>query len=72
MAEEEMKEQIREIRQALLGLNGHDGLLKLFEEHKQSDERFREDYYIFKRWVLSVFFFLVGSGAITVGIIQAI
>ena len=72
MAEEEMKEQIQKISQALLGFNGHDGLLNLFEEHREADERFREDYYNFKRWVLSVFFFLVGSGVITAGIIQLV
>ena len=68
MNEEEMKEEIRKISQALLGLNGHDGLLKMFEDHKKSDEEFRDDYYNFKRKCIGLFYFVVGASGIGFGI----
>ena len=38
------------------------GLFGDFQEHCQRDSAFRADYYKFKRAVITVFAFLVGSG----------
>jgi hypothetical protein len=57
----QLAEDASEIKTLLKGYNGYPGLC---ERH----ENLSKDYYKFKRWVLSVFFFLLGSGALGVGI----
>lgn len=50
-----------EIHSCLMGANGHGGLCKEVKDLKT-------DYYSFKKAVLAVFFFLLGSGALGAGI----
>lgn len=46
------------------------GLIPVFQKHCVSDEKFREDYYRFKRNCLTVFYFLLGAGVLTTGGIE--
>lgn len=57
-------DRIVEIHSILCG-NGNKGLCRQFEEHKQKDETFRKDYYSFKRWVITIAAFAIGSGIIS-------
>ena len=61
-----------EVHAVLCGINGSPGLCKDFEKHKDNDSAFRKDYYNFKRLVIAVFCFLVGSGAIGFGVAEII
>jgi hypothetical protein len=66
MTDEEEKtliEDVRSIKQCLLGYDGQGGLCK---DHKE----LKKDYYNFKRWVIGIFCFLVGSGVIGIGAVQ--
>ena len=58
---------VAEIKIALKGYNGTPGLIPAFREHCDRDGQFRADYFKFKRIVLGVFFFLLGSGVLGVG-----
>lgn len=44
-----------------------EGLIPAFREHCTSDEKFREDYYRFKRRAIAVLAFVVGAGGLGVG-----
>lgn len=68
---DELREEVSEIRTALKGYNGGQGLIPAFREHCERDEQFRKDYYSFRRRVLAVFFFLLGSGIFGAGGIKA-
>ena len=59
-----------EIRIALKGYNGNQGLIPAFEEHCKCDTEFRADYYAFKRKCLMIFCFTLGSGGLGVGIVK--
>jgi len=51
------------------------GLIPAFQKHCESSDSFRQEYYSFKRKVLCVFFFLIGSGVLgfsTLEIVKAI
>jgi len=54
-------EKVNAIEQALRGYNGQPGLIK---DH----ENLKKDYFKFKRLVLVIFAFAIGSGAIGLGI----
>ena len=58
---------ITEIKIALKGYNGTQGLIPAFTKHCENNECFQKDYYKFKRVVLAVFFFLLGSGVLGIG-----
>jgi len=62
---EQLSRDVSEIKTMLKGYNGYPGLCT-------RHENLSKDYYKFKRWVLSIFFFLLGSGALGVGIYQLI
>jgi hypothetical protein len=64
MPEKTDHDMIIEMHAVLLGANGRPGLCTEFEQNKADQKKFREDYYKFKRAVLCVFFFLLGSGAL--------
>ena len=74
MAEKTDHDMITEMHAVLLGGNGHKGLCQEFEEHKESDQEFRaKEYYKFKNRVITIFFFLLGSGALglsTAGLVK--
>ena len=63
---------VAEIRIALKGFNGGQGLIPAFEEHCKRDTEFRADYYSFKRKFLAIFFFLLGSGGLGFGIVELV
>jgi len=48
------------------------GLIPTFEQHCNQDREFRQDYYSFKRKVLAVFFFLLGSGVLGVSTVKLV
>lgn len=48
------------------------GLIPSFEKHCISDEKFRGDYYKFKRWVIGIACFLAGSGVLGVSIFEVL
>ncbi len=52
-------DRLIEIHGALLGINGQKGLLREVKDLK-------DDYYSFKKAVLAVFFFLLGTGVLGV------
>ncbi len=52
-------DMLADIHVVLLGTNGQGGLLR---DH----DKLKEDYYKFKRRVLTVFYFLLGSGVLGV------
>ena len=54
---------IAEIKIALKGYDGNPGLGKRFND-------LAEDYFCFKRKVLAVFFFILGSGGLGLGIVK--
>jgi len=58
-------DMIQELWQAVCGFDGQPGLLKDYAEHKS-------DYLRFKTRVLIVFFFLLGTGALGIGITELI
>ena len=64
--------EVQAVKTVLQGYNGGTGLLKTFEQHCNQDREFRDDYYKFKRKVLSVFFFLLGSGGLGIGIVKLV
>ncbi len=49
-----------ELHTAVCGVDGQNGLLR-------SHQALKTDYYNFKRWVMGIIAFLVGSGAIGFG-----
>ena len=51
-------EEITEIKTALVGYNGHSGLIPAFDGHCKSDRKFRTMVYV----IVGI---LIGSGAIT-------
>ena len=61
MADKTDHDLLTEIHTTLLGKNGQGGLIR-------SHEALKKDYYKFKQHVLEVFFFLVGSGALGIGV----
>lgn len=63
MAEKTDHDLIIEIHSVLLGTNGQGGLCR-------SHEVLKKDYYNFKRLVIGIFCFLVGSGVISLGVIE--
>ena len=63
---------VAQIRTALQGYNGGAGLLKTFEQHCNQDREFRAGYYAFKRKVLAIFFFTLGSGGLGLGIVKLV
>jgi len=63
---------VQAIKTALQGYNGGPGLLKTFEQHCNQDREFRADYYSFKRKCFAVFFTLVGSGGLGIGIVKLV
>ncbi len=67
---DELKEDVSEIKTALKGYNGNTGLIPAFTEHCEHDALFRKDYYQFKRNVLIIFAFVLGTGTLGVGIWQ--
>ena len=69
MSQKSDHEMITEMYTILCG-NGHTGLCKQFEEHKESDRQFRREYYAFKRWILVVLAFLVGTGAVSLSVLK--
>ncbi len=58
-------DMIVELYSAVCGLNGQDGLLRKYKT-------LSEDYYKFKRYALSVFYFLLGAGILTGSTLQAL
>ena len=58
---------LTEVKIALKGYNGTQGLIPAFTKHCEANECFQRDYYKFKRTVLMIFFFLLGSGVLGVG-----
>ena len=71
MAEKTDHDMIIEMHAVLLG-NGHKGLCQDFDDHRESDRQFREDYYKFKRIAIGVFCFMAGAGVLTGGSIGLI
>jgi len=67
---DELMTEVTKIRTALQGYNGGVGLLKTFEQHCQQDKEFRQDYYSFKRKCIAIFFLILGSGGVSLGIIK--
>jgi hypothetical protein len=66
---EQLQKDVTEIKTALKGYNGSkQGLIPAFEEHCKSDEKFRADYYKFKRACLAVFFTIIGASGIGISI----
>lgn len=63
MPEKSDHDLLMEIHTTLLGANGQGGLCRDFESVKR-------DYYYFKRKVLAVFFFLLGSGVLGAAIFE--
>lgn len=65
-------DKVIQIWGALCGVPGTSdkGLLGKFEEHCKSDSEFRAEFYKFRRQCLAVFFFLLGTGALGVGVWQ--
>ena len=64
--------EVAEIKTALKGYNGGAGLLNTFEQHCIQDREFRADYYKFKRAVITVFAFLVGSGVLGLSAVKIV
>lgn len=58
--EAQLFEDVRAIKQCLLGFDGQGGLVK---DHKE----LKNDHYKLKRWFLALFFFLSGSGLLIGG-----
>jgi hypothetical protein len=58
----------RNIEQALKGYNGYRGLIPSYQDHCKKDEAFHEDYYSFKRKVLTTAAFMAGTGILSGGI----
>jgi len=63
----DIKTDVVEVKIALKGYNGTQGLIPAFNRHCDDNESFQRDYYSFKRKVLAIFFFLLGSGVLGVG-----
>ncbi len=63
MAEKSDHDILVEIHTAVMGSNGQGGLCR-------SHDALKRDYYNFKRWVIGIFCFLVGSGVIGIGAVQ--
>ena len=61
----QMREDIAQIKTALKGYDGQPGLCERHDDLEKS-------YYKFKRLVISVFAFLVGSGVISVSVIKGL
>ncbi len=61
----ETRDTVRDIQLVLKGYNGHPGLCA---DH----ENLKRDYYKFKRLVLCVVAFLVGSGALGFGVTKIV
>ena len=61
MPEKSDHDRLIEIHGALLGINGQKGLIREVKDLKV-------DYYSFKKTVLAVFFFLLGTGVLGTGI----
>lgn len=59
---------VAKIETALLGMNGHGGLLNDFEEHCEDSatkfDKLAEDYYAFKRLCFIIFGVLLGTGVL--------
>jgi len=64
--------EVSEIKTALKGYNGGTGLLKTFEQHCNQDREFRRDYFSFKRKVIAIFFFVLGSGGLGFGVVKLV
>jgi len=60
-----LREDVSEIKVALKGYNGQKGLCERHDD-------LAKDYYRFKQWVMGIFIFLVGSGAIGVSAVKII
>jgi hypothetical protein len=58
----------RSIEQALKGNNGYRGLIPSYQDHCKKDEAFHEEYYSFKRKVLTTAAFIAGTGILSGGI----
>ncbi len=61
---------VGDIKIALKGYNGKKGLCQDFSEHCENDVKFRKDYYKFKRNILIVSAFVLGSGALGIGAVK--
>ena len=61
---------VTEIRIALKGYNGDQGLIAVFQEHCKQNKELATDYYKFKRACIGIFCFLVGSGTLGFGIFK--
>ena len=71
---QETYDKVNQIWQAFFGVKNTDdnGLLGAFKAHCEDDKCFRADYYKFKRLGIGIFFFLVGSGVLGLGIFKII
>jgi len=69
---QETYNKVSQIWDALCGVPGTSdkGLLGRFETHCEEDAEFRKEYYKFRRQCLAVFFFLLGTGALGIGVWQ--
>ena len=68
----ELKIDFAELKTAVKGYNGNQGLIPAFEQHCEDNKDFQKDYFKFKRKVLAVFFFLLGSGALGLSVVKII
>ena len=59
----ELKEDVRAIKQCLLGYDGQAGVCKDLLE-------VRTEFFNFKRWAIGVTCFLVGTGVISLSVIK--
>ncbi len=68
----EMHDKVNLIWAAFCGVPGTSdkGLMGEFDEHRKRGNAFRSEYYVFRRQCIAVFFFLLGSGVLGVGVWQ--
>ncbi len=67
-----VRDDVRDIKTALTGLNGNAGLLKNFENHCNANDQLRDEFQSFRRQCLIIFGILIGSGVLGIGVLGVV